>query len=64
MLIWLFRSIKVLEKLMDEGVNCRIEDDIEVFLKDEYFRKFIENGGRKIFCVYGEKSSLIRTRYV
>lgn len=36
-------SIKVLEKLMDEGVNCRIEDDIEVFLKDEYFRKFIEN---------------------
>ena len=21
-------------------------------------------GGRKIFCVYGEKSSLIRTRYV
>ena len=23
-----------------------------------------ENGGRKIFCVYGEKSSLIRTRYV
>ena len=22
------------------------------------------NGGRKIFCVYGEKSSLIRTRYV
>lgn len=24
-------SIKVLEKLMDEGVNCRIEDDIEVF---------------------------------
>lgn len=36
-------SIKVLEKLMDEGVNCRIEDDIEVFIKDEYFRKFIEN---------------------
>lgn len=36
-------STKVLEKLMDEGVNCRIEDDIEVFLKDEYFRKFIEN---------------------
>ena len=24
--------------------------------------KFV--GGRKIFCVYGEKSSLIRTRYV
>ena len=23
-----------------------------------------EEGGRKIFCVYGEKSSLIRTRYV
>ena len=22
------------------------------------------SGGRKIFCVYGEKSSLIRTRYV
>ena len=36
-------STKVLEKLMDEGVNCRIEDDIEVFIKDEYFRKFIEN---------------------
>ena len=31
MLIWLFRSIKVLEKLMDEGVNCRIEDDMKCF---------------------------------
>ena len=25
---------------------------------------FGDSGGRKIFCVYGEKSSLIRTRYV
>ena len=24
----------------------------------------VKNRGRKIFCVYGEKSSLIRTRYV
>lgn len=32
---------------------------------DTFFASpLFQEGGRKIFCVYGEKSSLIRTRYV
>ena len=35
------------------------------YLQDQEFLHLIqEKRGRKIFCVYGEKSSLIRTRYV
>ena len=35
-------------------ISCFLADGVAVF----WLR------GRKIFCVYGEKSSLIRTRYV
>ena len=38
-----------------DGIVDSLEDDF-VVLGD--------GRGRKIFCVYGEKSSLIRTRYV
>ena len=41
--------------------QCRYD----VCIKQPTIYKFAPNQrGRKIFCVYGEKSSLIRTRYV
>lgn len=59
---------KKMEKKMDSareeydkklGAYLMGLDDEYGFDDDEDF-----SGGRKIFCVYGEKSSLIRTRYV
>ena len=43
------------EGMTPEDIHHMSEDDL---LDMDYFR------GRKNFCVYGEKSSLIRTRYV
>ena len=37
---------------------------VEQFFSVAYAENNYFEGGRKIFCVYGEKSSLIRTRYV
>ena len=37
---------------------------IGIFYLIQYLIVALIFGGRKIFCVYGEKSSLIRTRYV
>ena len=49
--------------------NRRIFDEKDIkWIKDLVCLKkcgmSIQERGRKIFCVYGEKSSLIRTRYV
>lgn len=63
---------------LGKGINAMAESMPELFaafgmqnpgitLLDfiiNYLYGFILIGGRKIFCVYGEKSSLIRTRYV
>ena len=45
-----------------DGIVDPLEDDL-VVLSDGIVDSS-ENGGRKIFCVYGKNSSLIRNRYV
>ena len=66
-------NIDAFYRILDELVK-RTEDE-QLHISDpstkkmDYILQYIhenieEDRGRKIFCVYGEKSSLIRTRYV
>ena len=51
----------------DKKEEAQSTDDIkECTIKFQYWADNTDysSRGRKIFCVYGEKSSLIRTRYV
>ena len=58
-----FRKIYRKNDVQEEMNKCTFEKDY-MERAAEKNRSVCLFRGRKIFCVYGEKSSLIRTRYV
>lgn len=63
-----FYNSKVFEKLQDKetGLYMGSSEYVYDLFKDEMnFGRIVQaERGRKIFCVYGKNSSLIRNRYV
>ena len=56
---WCKRKKYNFSKSKAEEIYGKAKELVPVLPKDDLTKR-----GRKIFCVYGEKSSLIRTRYV
>ena len=60
------RDVEEFIEEMEEIGDVWQEEDVERVYGEYTLAEALADrkGGRKIFCVYGEKSSLIRTRYV
>ena len=56
----------IIEKFDDENLAIEVLKKITKTARQQDYMRILFgiSGGRKNFCVYGEKSSLIRSRYV